>query len=162
MLPPGQAGQQKLQPSQRPEGEDAALQGQAAQLDSLTPHTWADSLHAAGLVGIVYTIASNCELRAREGNELTLVLDPDNAALFNDSHVTKIRLALENYFGQSLQVSIAPGELQRETPAMVAHRRKGERQQEAEQSIYSDAMLQQLIDRFDGTVDPASITPIDS
>jgi len=162
MLPPGQAGQQKIQASQRPEGEDAALQGQAAQLGSLTPETWADSLHAAGLVGIVYTIASNCELRAREGDALTLVLDPDNAALFNDSHATKIRLALENYFGQPLQVSIAPGELQRETPAMVALRRKGERQQEAEQSIYSDAMLQQLIDRFDGTVDPASITPIDS
>ena len=76
---PGQAAQQKIEPGQRPEGEDAALQGQAAQLDSLTPQTWSDSLHSAGLVGIVYTIASNCELRARVGDELTLILDPDNA-----------------------------------------------------------------------------------
>jgi DNA polymerase-3 subunit gamma/tau len=161
-VPRMQAAQHKVEPGQRPEGEDAALQGQTAQLGSLTPQTWADSLLSAGLVGIVYTIASNCELRVREGDALTLVLDPDNAALFNDSHVTKIRLALENYFGQPLQVSISPGELQRETPAMIALRRKAERQQEAEQSIYSDPMLQQLIDRFDGTVDPASITPIDS
>ncbi|MEP6390908.1 MAG: DNA polymerase III subunit gamma/tau [Halioglobus sp.] len=160
--PPERATPQKPEPRLIPEGEDASLQGQAAQLGSLSPETWADSLQAAGLVGIVYTIASNCELRARDGDELTMILDPDNAALFNDSHITKIRLALENYYGQSLQVSITPGELQRETPAMIELRRKGERQQEAEQSIYSDAMLQQLIDRFDGTVDPASITPTDT
>jgi DNA polymerase-3 subunit gamma/tau len=151
-----------VEPPQRPEGADASLQGQTAMLSSLTPETWTESLAAAGLVGIVYTIASNCELRARSDDELQFILDPANAALFNDSHVTKIRLALENYFGQPLKVSITPGELQLETPAMVALRRKRERQQEAEQAINSDVRLQQLIERFDGTLDQTSITPIDS
>ena len=118
-------------------------------------------LELLGLMGIVYNIASNCELRACSGNELEFVLDENSAALFNDGHAGKIRMALENYFGVGLSVSVTPGELASETPAMIATRRAAERQAAAVVAIEADPLLQGLIASFDGELDRASIVPLE-
>jgi DNA polymerase-3 subunit gamma/tau len=131
-------------------------------LDALTPESWPRFLEQLGLLGIVYNIASHCELQRRRGNRLSFVLDAANASLFNDGHRDKIRLALENYFGQRVEVSIDAGEPERETPAMRRERLAVERQRKAVAEIESDPQLQQLIARFDGELDPASIVPTDS
>jgi len=119
-------------------------------------------LEQLGLVGIVYNVASHCELRDASGHDFRFVLDPDNASLFNASHEEKIRLALQNYFDRSVSVSISPGEVQGETPAMQRARLARERQQEAVAEIESDQRLQALIARFDGVLDHSSIAPLDS
>mgnify|MGYP001825090399 CR=1 FL=1 len=134
---------------------------EAMALSELTPATWADLLENLGLVGIVYNVASHCELRERDGSTLQFLLDTGNASLFNDSHRDKIRLALENYFGSSLSVAIEPGEVRSETPAMRKARLTQERQQEAIAAIEGDPQLQRLICRFDGELDRTSIAPTD-
>ena len=126
------------------------------------PAGWPALLEQLGLVGIVYNVASHCELRDCSGYDFRFVLDPDNASLFNASHVDKIRLALENYFDSRVSVSIAQGEIQGETPAMQRARLARERQQEAVAEIESDQRLQALIARFDGELDRSSIAPLDS
>jgi DNA polymerase-3 subunit gamma/tau len=131
-------------------------------LDALAPANWTALLEQLGLVGIVYNIASHCELRTRQDNALEFVLDEANASLFNDGHVDKIRLALQNYFDTQLSVSITPGELQGETPAMHRARLSHERQLEAVAEIEGDQRLQALIARFDGELDRSSIAPLDS
>ena len=131
-------------------------------LGALTPDSWPRLLEQLGLLGIVYNIASHCELRQRQGNSLSFLLDAANGSLFNDGHREKIRLALENYFGEPLGVSIEVGEPTRETPAMRHERLAKERQQEAVVEIESDPQLQQLIARFDGELDLASIVPNES
>jgi DNA polymerase-3 subunit gamma/tau len=130
-------------------------------LADLVPASWPQLLDALGLVGIVYNIASHCELHSRQDNALRFVLDTGNASLFNAGHSDKIQLALENYFGCSLSLSIEPGELQGETPAMRRARLVQERQQQAVAAIDSDARLQALIARFDGELDRSSIAPTD-
>jgi DNA polymerase-3 subunit gamma/tau len=126
------------------------------------PAAWPALLEQLGLVGIVYNVASHCELRDASGHDFRFVLDPDNASLFNASHEEKIRLALQNYFDRSVSVSISPGEVQGETPAMQRARLARERQQEAVAEIESDQRLQALIARFDGVLDHSSIAPLDS
>jgi len=133
----------------------------AFALADLKPANWPRLLESLGLVGIVYNIASHCDLRSRDNDTLQFVLDAGNASLFNDSHSDKIRLALENYFGHSLSVCIVPGEVQRETPAMRKARLAQERQREAVASIEGDPQLQELIARFDGELDRSSIVPTD-
>lgn len=133
----------------------------AVALADLNPPLWPQLLESLGLVGIVYNIASHCDLCSNDNGALKFVLDAGNASLFNDSHSDKIRLALENYFGQSLSVSIVPGDVQRETPAMRKARLAQERQQEAIVSIEADPQLQELIARFDGELDRSSIVPTD-
>lgn len=141
-----------------PAVEGAVVQG---ELCSLTPATWTDTLAELGLVGIVYNIASNCELRSRKDNALEFVLDESSSGLFNEGHVGKIRMALENYFAVDLQVVMQPGTVSGETPAMTRTRIAAERQSEAVAEIEGDPVLQQLIERFDGELDHASIVPIE-
>jgi len=136
--------------------------GNATRLADLSVDTWADTLESLGLVGSVANVASNCELRHSDGDRLEFVLDSRNAALFNDGHVDKIRLALQNYFDQPVSIAITPGEVERETPAMRRERLTAERQQQAVVDIECDDILQGLIKRFDGELDRASIMPLDS
>jgi len=136
-------------------------EGVVCALEALGPGNWHQVLEQLGLGGIVYTIARNCELRGRDGASLQLVLDRDNAALFNKGHSGQIRAALEKYFGQALSVTVEPGDLQGETPARRQARLRQERQQAAVAIIEADPLLQQLIARFDGELDRASITPVD-
>ncbi len=130
--------------------------------EALSPASWPQLLESLGLVGIVLNIASHCELRSNRQGELDFVLDEAHASLFNDSHIEKIRLALENYFGTPLAVAITPGEIRGDTPAMRSERLRQERLSQAVAEIESDARLQSLMARFDAELDRSSITPLDS
>ena len=127
----------------------------------LTPANWHAVLERLGLGGIVYTIATHCELRHCSGDDAQFVLDTANAALFNKGHAGQIRTALEKYLARPLTVSIEPGDVLGETPAMRQARLRQERQQAAVATIEADPLLQQLIARFDGELDRASISPVD-
>ena len=131
----------------------------APLLQSLSPDSWAETMESLGLVGSVANVASNCELRSIDKDKLDFVLDSANAALFNDSHVEKIQVALQNYFDRQVSVSITAGEVQRETPAARRQRLVLERQQQAVSDIECDDVLQGLIERFDGELDRSSIMP---
>ena len=130
-------------------------------LPDLKPETWHQLLELLGLRGIIYNIALHCELRKITGNDLQLVLDGEHSALFNEKHSEQLRLALENYFGNPVSVSIEPGELSGETPAMRLAHLAEVRQAEAVVAIESDPQLQELIIRFDGELDRSSIHPTD-
>lgn len=131
-------------------------------LEAVSADTWYQLLEQLGLTGIVYNIASHCELRSRDNTHFQFVLDEDNAGLYNPGHAEKLRMGLENYFAQPLTVSVEPGRLERESPAQIAARHKQERQREAVVAIESDPQLQALITKFDGVLDHASIAPTDT
>lgn len=130
-------------------------------LEQLNPGTWPLLLEQLGLHGIVYNIASHCELLRCNGSVVEFMLDANNATLFNDNHRSKISLVLENYFDTKLSVSVECGEITVETPAMHKARLVLARQQEAESAIDSDPLLQSLIERFDATLDRSSIAPLE-
>ncbi|MBT4520461.1 MAG: DNA polymerase III subunit gamma/tau [Halieaceae bacterium] len=141
--------------------EQRAGQNQELGPLALSPATWPAVLEQLELVGIVYNIASHCEIRADQDGALVLTLDQDNASLFNEGHAAKIRQALENYSSAKLSVSITVGEVTQETPAMLKTRLTAERQREAVDSIERDPQLQNLIDRFDGKLDLSSVIPLE-
>ena len=128
----------------------------------LAPERWPQLLEQLGLLGMVYNIASNCELVAVDGDSLSFVLDEGNASLFNEGHSDRIRLALQNYLHRPLSVWIEVGTPPGEPPAMQHARAARERQAEAVAEIERDERLQQLLARFDGELDPGSIAPMDS
>ncbi|MEH6609880.1 MAG: DNA polymerase III subunit gamma/tau [Halioglobus sp.] len=129
---------------------------------SLSPDNWADTMDALGLIGSVANVASNCELRSASGGSYEFILDETNAALFNQGHVEKIRLALENYCDAPITITITTGAVAIETPALKKARLALERQQQAVDDIECDKVLQGLIERFDGELDRASIVPLDN
>jgi DNA polymerase-3 subunit gamma/tau len=131
-------------------------------LADLTQESWHQLLELLGITGIVYNIASHCELQGREGNTLNFVLDSTHAALFNQGHSDKLGSALGNYFGESVSAIVTPGNVCTETPAMRLARLARERQEEAIDAIEGDPQLQSLIARFDGRLDRSSIQPTDA
>lgn len=148
-------------PRAAPEG-DAETPALDVTLASLGPDNWHQLLSTLGLTGIVHNVASHCELRSCGEGRLHFRLDESNATLFNDSHPDKLRLALENAFGEPLKVTIEIGQVGAETPAMRQTRLASERQQQAIESIENDPNLQALMSRFDGELDRASIVPTDA
>ncbi|MEM8660262.1 MAG: DNA polymerase III subunit gamma/tau C-terminal domain-containing protein, partial [Pseudomonadota bacterium] len=134
----------------------------STSLCSLSNGNWSHVLEQLGLTGIVYTIANNCAVARCEDDTLSLVLDTDNAALFNAGHTQQIGDALERYFDTKLSLQIEPGDLPSESPAQRQLRLAKERQQTAEAVLEADPVLQKLISRFDGELDRSSITPVDS
>ncbi|MEM6581042.1 MAG: DNA polymerase III subunit gamma/tau [Pseudomonadota bacterium] len=150
----------------RQKPEPTAVQNEerdaSTSLCSLSNGNWSHVLEQLGLTGIVYTIANNCAVARCEDDTLSLVLDTDNAALFNAGHRQQIGDALERYFGTKLSLQIEPGDLPSESPAQRQLRLAKERQQTAEAVLEADPVLQKLISRFDGELDRSSITPVDS
>ena len=130
-------------------------------LDDLTQGTWWKLLELLGLTGMMFNIASHCELQQRQGSDLAFVLDSGHAALFNDTHSDKLRLALQNFFNCAVSVSVVLGAPAGETPAMRLSRLAAERQAEAVVAIEEDPQLQALISRFDAELDHSSIHPTD-
>jgi DNA polymerase III subunit gamma/tau len=130
-------------------------------LRELASDNWYQLLELLGLTGIIYNIASHCELQRCEGSSLHFVLDNGHAALFNHSHSDKLGAALGNYLRQPVSVSVTPGEVRTETPAMRLARLALQRQAEAIDAIEGDPHLQALIARFDGRLDRSSILPTD-
>ncbi len=127
---------------------------------ALEPGKWAELFEALQLKGLVYSVASNTELRQVDGNKAYFVLDEATASLYSDHHVEKMQAALTDYLGQPLEVSLEIGVPRYETPAALARRMLAERQQGAVRSIEGDPRVQLLLNRFEGSLDIESITPV--
>ena len=149
------------QPESEPAPAPEAEPGHAAtERLPLEPARWPDLLDRLGLNGLVYNVASHCELRQVEGDRAWFTLDESNASLYNDAHSQRIAAALGKYYQRDIAVEIEPGSPRYETPAQRAHRLLEERQAQALESIESDPGVKLLLDRFEGSIDRDSVTPI--
>ena len=131
-------------------------------LDELQPKDWAHVLEQLGLAGIVGNVASHCVIASVKGDTIELILDRDNASLFNDTQEQALARSLKSYFGDSTSLRVEIGAPKSETPALRRARLADERQQQAVNAIVGDAQLQSIISRFDGELDQASIQPRDT
>ena len=141
-------------------GQSGARPG-SFDLEDLVPESWCRLFELLGLRGMIFSIASHCELRARDGSNLQFILDEAHSTLLNDSHSGKLQLALGNFFGVPIAATLTPGQVRGETPAMRMARLAEQRQAEAVIAIEGDPQLQALINRFDGELDRSSIHPTD-
>lgn len=162
-VPPAPPTRVDLPPAARSSREEAEEEDSTdpPDLDTLAGD-WPALLESLGLVGIVYNIALHCELREWRGADFQFVLDEQHAALYNPGHDERLRKALELRLEQPVRVKITLGPVQGETPAQRQQRLAAQRQQQAEREVDEDPLLKQLIARFDGRLDRASITPTDT
>ncbi|WP_067522036.1 DNA polymerase III subunit gamma/tau [Endozoicomonas ascidiicola] len=128
--------------------------------DALNEASWIQVYRGLPLGGVTGTIGSHCELAQKEQGVIALRLDAERSTLYNDTHRQRIEKALGEYFEQSITLTIDTGRIVGETPAAWRERKIAERQQEAKDSIYSDAKVQNLVEAFSATVLDDSIQPI--
>ena len=122
---------------------------------------WLNLFPKLPVSGMTASIGANCTLMAVDGDDWLLHLDPAHSALFNATQQRRLNDALNQYHQRTLKVTIELVKPQQETPAQAASRFRAERQHLAEESIYADPLVQQMIEQFGAAVRDDTIQPID-
>jgi DNA polymerase-3 subunit gamma/tau len=130
----------------------------AVPLDALgVSIEWAALAVSLPLKGVAYQLAFNSELTACDANSVTLAVA---VQMYTDaSHVSKLKTALAEKLGRTIEVSVNVAPVRRTAAALDAADR-ARRQQEAEQEIKQDPFVQSLIRDFGASIVQGSIKPI--
>lgn len=143
----------------------SGMASEASAVDVLpgleSPAGWREFLITLKLGGIATQLASNCEFLSWDGSRLRLRLDPKSAQLRVANAEQRLRDALRERFGESMQLSIEVAAPEKETPAQQQKRLAGERQQQAEESLAADPFVEAMADKLGARLIPGSVEPSD-
>jgi DNA polymerase-3 subunit gamma/tau len=103
-------------------------------------------------------IARSCALVQVDGQHYQFDLDPDNSALYNDAQRQRLQEALASVLGP-VQVAVEVRPVRGETPDQRRQRLQQEAWHSASQALLTDPALQQVLERFDASIDENSIQP---
>ncbi|HVE89180.1 MAG TPA: DNA polymerase III subunit gamma/tau [Burkholderiaceae bacterium] len=107
--------------------------------------------------GLVRELAQRSELVANEGDRLKLRVPLKT--LLDAGALQKLQAAVSETLGRPMRLAAEIGSTVGPTSAAIADKARAERQRQAEESIYADPFVRELIENFGASVDPASIRP---
>lgn len=129
----------------------------ATPVNSAAKPVWPDLVTQLGLDGATKLLADHCVLQELSATHLKLRLHPKQKLLLNQKHIDRIREAISKYSARAIAVDITLDAHNQETPADLTKRQQESQQQAAEQAIFSDPVVQHMIQNFDATVIKDSI-----
>jgi DNA polymerase-3 subunit gamma/tau len=112
------------------------------------------------VVGLVKELASRSELVSHEGDVLRLRVPLKT--LLDAGTLDKLKAAVSAALGRPIRLTADVGTTAGPTAAGIAEQARAEKQRQAEEAIYADPFVRELIDNFGASVDPASIRPKDA
>ena len=107
--------------------------------------------------GLVRELAQRSELIAHEGDRLRLRVPLKT--LLDAGALQKLQTAVSDALGRPMRLAADVGSTIGPTSAGIAEKARAERQRQAEESIYADPFVRELIENFGASVDPGSIRP---
>lgn len=130
------------------------------QTASLTPNeAWLALVKQLKLTGMTRMLAQYCEASAFSSGKVTLCLAPEHRHLLEKTYQEKLKGQLEAHFGNSVELTISLASINGDTLATRQENEKRTRQAAATNAIESEPFVQELIEKFDGTLDVTSIKP---
>ncbi len=135
--------QPALKPNVAPAPPPVAQQQPIAAVANKT-RDWGQVIQKLNLSGLAKVLAENCVVTLWQDDLITLTLNQNQKALLNPKNAEKIQVALQEYLGNKLKVTINVGTLETESPAEEGQRLRQAASNAAEQSIRSDQHIQQL------------------
>ncbi|MGQ7249276.1 DNA polymerase III subunit gamma/tau [Halomonas sp. V046] len=128
----------------------------------LTHTLWLAGFDELGVSGLTRNLAAHCVVVEDDGSRLLLHLDPSQAAMNAEVHVTRIREALDAV-GYPRRLDIVatelPGDV--ETPRQMAERLGAERHAEAVEALKRDPHILKLQQAFGARLVESTVTPAD-
>ena len=121
---------------------------------------WPGLVARLKLGGMAKMLAQHCELADYASDGLKLRIPEPHKYLLEKSYQEKLKLALNDYFGERITVVFAVGGASGNTPAENEHREKQKRQTGAIEAIEKDPFVRDLVENFDAKVIDSSIKPI--
>ena len=118
---------------------------------------WPALAVALKLSGLARELALRSELLAHEGDHVSLRVPVK--ALLEAGSEARLRAALSEHFGRPMGLSTQVGAIAGATAASRSEQARAVLQQQAEDAIYADPFVRELIENFGASVDPRSIRP---
>lgn len=118
---------------------------------------WPALAAALPLSGLARELALRSELVAREGDHFTLRVPVK--ALLEAGNEARVRAALSEHFGRPVRITAQVGATTGETGAGRNEQARAALQRQAEEAIYADPFVRELIENFGASIDPRSIRP---
>jgi len=122
---------------------------------------WPAFVAGMKLSGMALQLAAQTELRAIAGNELVLVLPEAYRHLAEKTFADKLKAALDAALGRRVRLRFEFGTASSDTLAVQEKRQRAQVQASTEAAFRDDPFVQDLLQRFGGTVKPDSIKPIE-
>jgi len=123
------------------------------------PTDWPALAAQLSVSGLARELAARSELVAHDGDHFRLRVPLKTLA--DSGTVERLRDALTAHFGRAHRLSVEVGATSGATAADLASEQRAEQQRRAEEAIYGDPFVKQLIENFGASVDPQSIHPVD-
>jgi DNA polymerase-3 subunit gamma/tau len=121
---------------------------------------WPGLVGRLKVVGLVKELASRSELVSHEGDAMKLRVPLKT--LLDAGTLDKLKAAVSQALGRPIRLSAEVGSTAGPTAAGIAEQARADRQRQAEEAIYADPFVRELLDNFGASVDPASIRPKDA
>jgi DNA polymerase III subunit gamma/tau len=112
------------------------------------------------IAGLVKELASRSELASCESDHFKLRVPLKT--LLDAGTLDKLKSAVSQALGRPIRLTAEVGTPAGPTAAGIAEQARAERQRRAEEAIYADPFVRELIDNFGASVDPTSIRPKDA
>ena len=123
---------------------------------------WAELISHLSISGFNKQLASNCAYLRREGRTIFLSLDSRSESYLTRSRQAALAEALSKYFGEELNVDIAIGAADVETPTQMEARQETEVLEAARVGLEADPNVRALKDMFGAELVPDSVEPLSS
>ncbi len=123
--------------------------------------TWPEIVAGMKLRGAVRQLANNCVMLGRDGQKLSLQLDPSGESMLTKQLKDKLCRGLSDYFGHDVSLEITIERPVQETPNMAQSRKADEKQRAARESLEEDPNVLALKETFDATIQEESVRPLD-
>nr|WP_300309066.1 DNA polymerase III subunit gamma/tau [Halomonas sp.] len=123
---------------------------------------WLASFDTLGLSGLTRNLAAHCVVGEDDGQSVQMLLDPSQAAMNAEVHITRIRDALEAAgYPRRLDIEVCelPGNV--ETPRQMAERLAAERHAQAVESLKQDPHIQQMQQTFGARLVESTVKPLE-
>ncbi|HUD26524.1 MAG TPA: DNA polymerase III subunit gamma/tau [Burkholderiaceae bacterium] len=152
---PSKTSEANAAPGEAPEGLPSVAAAQAAAKEGDLP--WPELVSRLKLAGMPRELALRSELVSREAGHFRIRVPVKT--LLESGAEARLRSALSEYFGQPIRISAEIGATRGPTAAGLNEEARAQRQRRAEEAIYSDPFVRELIENFGASVDPTSIKP---
>ena len=121
---------------------------------------WPGLVGRLKVVGLVKELANRSELVSHEGDSMKLRVPLKT--LLDAGTLDKLKAAVSQALGRPIRLSAEVGTTAGPTAAGIVEQARADRQRKAEEAIYADPFVRELLDNFGASVDPASIRPKDA
>ena len=123
---------------------------------------WHGLIQELGLKGMVRELAQHCEWGGMAEGRIRLTLSEAHKHLLaiNRGNQARLEAELNRHFDQPVGLSIDIGRIAGETPAQRDAVIRAQRHADAVASLEQDPFVQEMIERFDATLQESSVRPL--